>query len=221
MDDDRLYQSILLGDKDEAAVAVTAALAKGAEPERLLSEQMIAAMSEVGRLYEEQEYFIPEMMISARAMKKALSILKPRLSTGQAAPLGRFVIGTVKGDLHDIGKNLVAIMLEGVGFEVIDLGVDVSPQKFAAAVQKHHPDILGMSALLTTTMPYLERSIEAIQFAGVSLNLGIMIGGAPVSQGYAERIGADLYAPEAASAARLARTYLITKKGGTSPAQGT
>lgn len=202
---DAVFQAILIGDADRAVKGVVQALEKGAKPQVLLNEQMIAAMVEVGRLYEEQEYFIPEMMISARAMQRSLAVLELRLTKKQVKPLGKFVIGTVKGDLHDIGKNLVAIMLEGVGFEVFDLGTDVSPEKFAEAVQEFEPDILGMSALLTTTTPYLAETIRAVEDAGLRDRLSIMVGGAPVSQEFANKIGADLFASDAATAAKLAR----------------
>jgi 5-methyltetrahydrofolate--homocysteine methyltransferase len=202
---DVVFQAILIGDADRAVAGVLQALEEGEVPQRLLNEQMIAAMVEVGRLYEEQEYFIPEMMISARAMQRSLRTLEPKLTKKQVKPLGKFMIGTVKGDLHDIGKNLVAIMMEGVGFEVSDLGTDVSPEKFAEAVLEFEPDILGMSALLTTTMPYLGHTIRTIEEAGLRDQLIIMVGGAPVSQEYAKILGADLYASDAASAAKRAR----------------
>jgi 5-methyltetrahydrofolate--homocysteine methyltransferase len=203
-----VYQSIILGDSDTAVAGVSQALEGGADPKRVLNEQMIAAMVEVGRLYEEQEYFIPEMMISARAMKDALAILRPNFVKREVEPTGKVVICTVKGDLHDIGKNLVAIMLEGVGFEVVDLGTDVSPAQLVSAVKEHNPQIVGLSALLTTTMPYLETTIRSLEEADLRDGIGVMAGGAPVSQEYATRVGADLYAPDAASAAKRARAYL-------------
>jgi len=204
-----VYQSILEGDSEAATAGVSEALKRGEEPIRVLNEEMIAAMEEVGRLFGEQEYFIPEMMISARAMKEALAILKPHLLESHIEPIGKIVIGTVKGDLHDIGKNLVAIMLEGVGFEVTDLGTDVSPDRFAAAVRDVNPQIVGMSALLTTTMPYLDASIRAIEQAGFRDRIAVMVGGAPVSQEYAEKIGADLFAADAAAAAKTARNHIL------------
>ena len=203
-----IYHSILHGDADGATAAVSQALDRGADPQRILNEQMIAAMIEVGRLYEEQEYFIPEMMISARAMQQAVTILQPLLVDGGGTPLGRFVIGTVKGDLHDIGKNLVAVMLEGVGFEVVNLGTDVAPAAFVKAVGEHSPSILGMSALLTTTMPYLDATIRSIEKAGLRDDVAIMVGGAPVNQEYAIEIGADLFASDAAGAAKSARAFI-------------
>jgi 5-methyltetrahydrofolate--homocysteine methyltransferase len=205
-----IYQSILEGDSEAATVGVIEALERDLEPVRVLNDEMIAAMEEVGRLFEEGEYFIPEMMIAARAMKKALAILKPHLLESHIEPIGKFVIGTVMGDLHDIGKNLVTIMLEGVGFEVTDLGTDVSPDRFVSAVREINPQIVGMSALITTTMPYLDASIRAIEQAGFRDGIVVMVGGAPVSQEYAERIGADLFAADAASAAKIARNHVLT-----------
>ncbi|MFN2188637.1 MAG: corrinoid protein [Candidatus Promineifilaceae bacterium] len=203
-----VYNAVLRGDAQMATEELRAVLEDGADPEEILNEALIAAMIEVGRLYEEQEYFVPEMMISARAMQRCLRVLEPYLGQRKSKPSGRFLIGTVQGDLHDIGKNLVAIMLEGVGFQVLDLGTDVSPQEFVKAAVEFQPDILGMSALLTTTMPMLQETIIAILEVGMEKKPRIMVGGAPVTQEYAERIGADLYAPEAASAARKARKIL-------------
>ena len=148
-----IYNAVLDGDAPAAKAGVNAALAEGVAPETVLREGLIAAMTEVGRLFEANEYFVPEMLVAARAMQQGLAILKPQLAEGGATPMGKVVVGTVKGDLHDIGKNLVAMMLEGSGFEVIDLGTDVSPEKFVKAVQEHKPQVIGMSALLTTTMP--------------------------------------------------------------------
>jgi len=206
--DDVIYQSILSGDSAAATAGAIQALEQGRDPVRTLNEQMIAAMVEVGRLYEEQEYFIPEMMISARAMQQALTVLKPRLLEKQVRPLGTYVIGTVKGDLHDIGKNLVAIMLEGVGFEVCDLGTNVSPDDFVSAVREYTPDIVGMSALLTTTMPYLDTTIRALHGAGLRDEIAVMVGGAPVNLDFASKIEADIFATDAASAAKRAAAYI-------------
>ena len=147
-------------------------------------------------------------MISARAMQKALAVLKPKLVEHKVKPLGKYLIGTVKGDLHDIGKNLVAVMLEGVGFDVYDLGTDVSPREFVSAVIEYAPDIVGMSALLTTTMPYLETTIQALAEAGLRDKIGVMVGGAPVHEEYASMIGADLFATDAATAAKRAKTFI-------------
>jgi 5-methyltetrahydrofolate--homocysteine methyltransferase len=169
---------------------------------------MIPAMDEVGRLFEENEYFVPELLIAARAMKGGLDILRPLLAATGAEPIARVVIGTVRGDLHDIGKNLVAAMLEGGGFEVIDLGVDVSPERFASAVKEHHAQIVAMSALLTTTMPGMKAIIEALRAEGVRDSVKIMIGGAPVTQRYADEIGADAFSDNASGAVRTARSLV-------------
>ena len=169
---------------------------------------MIAAMGEVGRRFEEGEYFVPEMLIAARAMKQGLEILRPHLIEADIQPVGTVIIGTVKGDLHDIGKNLVAMMLEGAGFEVIDLGVDVSPEQFVTSIQEHQPRFVGMSALLTTTMPGIRSTLHAISESGLRDQVVVMIGGAPVTQQFADEIGADIYAPDAASAASRATTLV-------------
>ena len=165
-------------------------------------------MGEVGRLFEENEYFVPEMLVAARAMQGGLAILKPHLAAGGSISAGKAVVGTVKGDLHDIGKNLVAMMLEGAGFEVVDLGTDVTPDKFVKAVIEHKPHVIGMSALLTTTMPSMSGTIKALQEAGVRDQVKVMIGGAPVTDGFARQIGADGYSPDASSAVRLAKSLV-------------
>ncbi|MCX7707482.1 MAG: corrinoid protein [Anaerolineae bacterium] len=200
-----IYNAVLEGNAPGAQAGVKAALAAGVAADVILKEGLIAAMGEVGRLFEENEYFVPEMLVSARAMQAGLSLLKPYLAEAGAAPAGKVVIGTVKGDLHDIGKNLVAMMLEGAGFEVIDLGTDVSPEKFVKAVMEHKPQIVGMSALLTTTMPAMGTTVKALQEAGVRDQVKVMIGGAPVTDGFAKQIGADGYGPDASAAVRLAK----------------
>ena len=162
-------------------------------------------MDVVGREYEEGERYIPEMLISAEAMKAAMEVLRPKLVETGAKPRGKVVIGTVEGDLHDIGKNLVAMMLEGAGFEVIDLGVEVTAKQFVHAVGEHKPDILGMSALITTTMVHMPEVIEALKQTGLRNKVKVMVGGAPITQEYADEIGADGYAPDAASAVELAK----------------
>ena len=189
-----------------AAEGVQSALAAGTTPADLLHKALIPAMGEVGRLFEEGEYFVPEMLIAARAMKAGLEILKPLLVDSGIEPVGRVAIGTVKGDLHDIGKNLVAMMMEGAGFEIMDLGTDVSPDKFVEAAQ-NGADIIGLSALLTTTMPSMETTVKAIQDAGLRDSVKIIIGGAPVTAEYAKQIGADGYAPDASQAATLAKGF--------------
>jgi corrinoid protein of di/trimethylamine methyltransferase len=201
----KLYDAVLNGNFKIAKELTQQALDAGIDPQVLVQEQMIPAMDEVGRRYEANEYFVPELLISARAMKASLELIRPLLTAQGAAPAGRVAIGTVKGDLHDIGKNLVAAMLEGAGFEVIDLGVDVSPDKFIAAVNEKNAGVVAMSALLTTTMNSMKTTVEAIKAAGVRGKVKIMIGGAPVTQKYADEIGADGYSSNANSAVALAR----------------
>ena len=201
---DRLYQAVLNGDA-KAAVAVTRqAINEGMDPVALIQDTMVPAMGEVGKRYEADEYFVPELLLSARAMKRSLELLRPLLAGRDAASAGRVAIGTVKGDLHDIGKNLVASLLEGGGFEVIDLGTDVSPQKFVDAIQQMGVQIVALSALLTVTMASMRKTIEALTAAGVRNRVKVMVGGAPVTQQYADEIGADGYSENAASAVTLA-----------------
>jgi 5-methyltetrahydrofolate--homocysteine methyltransferase len=205
-----VYNAVLDGDAAGAKAGVQAALAEGVPAETILREGLIAAMTEVGRLFEENEYFVPEMLVAARAMQQGLALIKPHLAEGGATPMGKVIIGTVKGDLHDIGKNLVAMMLEGSGFEVVDLGTDVAPEKFVKAVQEHRPHVIGMSALLTTTMPSMSSTVQALQEAGVREQVKVMVGGAPVTDEFAKRIGADGYSPDASSAVRLAKSLTGT-----------
>ncbi len=180
-------------------------LAEELLPERILKEGLISGMEEVGRRFECGEYYVPEMLVSARAMKTGLALLRPHLVAAKVQAVGRVVIGTVQGDLHDIGKNLVGMMLEGAGFEVIDLGVDVSPDKFVAAVKEHQPDLVACSALLTTTMTRMQDIIRSLQASGLRDRVKVMIGGAPVTDRYASEIGANGFAPDAASAATIAK----------------
>ena len=203
-----IFDGILEGDRDIVKAQVAQALDAGMPPAEILNESMVAAMAEVGRRFEIGEYFVPEMLIAARAMKEGLAILKPRLLEAKVEPIGRVVLGTVKGDLHDIGKNLVGMMLEGAGFEVIDLGTDVAPDQFVEAVKDKHPQIIGLSALLTTTMPSMKTTIEALKAANARGQVKVMIGGAPVTQKYADEIGADAYATDASSATARARALL-------------
>lgn len=205
---DVVYQAILIGEADRAAEGVLEALEEGEDPQKILNEQMIAAMVEVGRLYEEQEYFIPEMMISARAMQHSLRTLEPRLTRKQVKPLGKFMIGTVKGDLHDIGKNLVAMMMEGAGFEVTNLGINTSVEEFLAALDEHEPNILGMSALLTTTMPYMKVVIDALKEQGIRDKYIVMVGGAPLNEEFGNAVGADAYCRDAATAVEIANKLI-------------
>jgi len=185
-----------------------AALAEGVDPLRLVQDHMFPAMGEVGQKFECNEYFVPELLLSARAMKTALELIRPLLASSGAESEGRVVIGSVKGDMHDIGKNLVGAMLEGGGFEVVDLGVNVSPETFVAAIQDKQADILALSALLTTTMPSMKATVDALVKAGVRDRVKVLIGGAPVTEGYATEIGADGYGESAAQAAMLARRVL-------------
>lgn len=199
-----IYQNVIDGDASEVESGVKAALAAGIDAEEILNKALIAAMNEVGQRFEAGDFFVPEMLVAARAMQSGLKYLKPYLAKADVKTAGKIAIGTVKGDLHDIGKNLVAMMLEGAGFEVVDLGVDVAPETFINAV-KNGAQIIGMSALLTTTMVSMESTIQALKAAGLRDKVKVMIGGAPVTQEYASRIGADAFAPEASSATRVAR----------------
>jgi 5-methyltetrahydrofolate--homocysteine methyltransferase len=203
-----LYDTILNGDNSASPEKVKAALDGGVDPAVILNEGMVAAMGEVGRLFEEGEYFVPEMLISARAMQAGLSVLKPHLVNANIKSAGKVLAGTVKGDLHDIGKNLVCMMLEGAGFEIQDLGTDVTPDKFVQAVQASGADVIALSALLTTTMPNMKATIEALKAAGVREQVKVMVGGAPVTETYAAQIGADGYAPDASRAVSLAKNLV-------------
>jgi len=203
-----IYNSVIDGDLASTKTNVQAAIDQGIEPGVILNQGMIAAMSEVGKRFEDGEYYVPEMLIAARAMQGGLALLKPLLKQADIQSQGKVVIGTVKGDLHDIGKNLVAMMLEGAGFEVVDLGTDVSDDQFAEAVWTHQPDLVAMSALLTTTMPQMEAVIKALGEAGLRRSLKVIVGGAPVTEAYARKIGADGYAPDASRAVNLAKSLL-------------
>jgi 5-methyltetrahydrofolate--homocysteine methyltransferase len=199
-----VYSAVLNGNAGEVKEKVQLSLDSGIEAESILNSGLIAAMKEVGQLFEDGEYFVPEMLISARAMQSGMIILRPFLVAQDIKPIGKVVIGTVKGDLHDIGKNLVSMMLEGSGFQIFDLGTDVSPEKFLGAINTHKPDIVGMSALLTTTMVNMEKTMKFLEDNGARKGLKVIIGGAPISQKYADDIGADGYAPDASQAAVLA-----------------
>ena len=202
-----IFDSILEGSQKVAVAKVQEALDKGINPGVILNDGMVAAMAEVGRLFEEGELFVPEMLIAARAMQAGLAHLKPHLMKADVRSAGKVVIGTVKGDLHDIGKNLVAMMLEGSGFEVKDLGTDVAPEAFVKAAQDG-ANIIGMSALLTTTMSNMAVTIEALKTAELRDDVKVLIGGAPVTQDYATKIGADMFASDASSAVRAARQLM-------------
>jgi corrinoid protein of di/trimethylamine methyltransferase len=201
----QLHEAILNGDAKTAKATTEQALAAGIEPLKLVQEYMMPAMDEVGRRFECNEYFVPELLLAARAMKAALELLRPLLAAKGNEPVSRVALGTVKGDLHDIGKNLVGAMLEGGGFEVIDLGVNVSPEKFIAAVKEKNVNIIAMSALLTTTMPAMKTTIDAVQLAGIRQQVKILVGGAPITQKFAEEIGADGFSESAAGAVAAAR----------------
>lgn len=202
-----LHNAIMEGQRDEAQATVTALLDEGVEPSLVLST-MIDAMAEVGRLFEEGEYFVPEMLIAARAMKTGMEVLKPKLVDSDIQPLGLVAIGTVKGDLHDIGKNLVCMMMEGAGFQVIDLGTDVAPETFVEVVREQKPNIVAMSALLTTTMASMKTTIQALNEAGLRDKVKVLVGGAPITDAYAKQIGADGYAEDASRAAKLAKSMM-------------
>lgn len=203
-----IFDGILEGDRETVRTNVQRALDENLGPATILQDGMIAAMKEVGQRFEDGEYYVPEMLIAARAMKEGLAILKPYLREANIQSSGKVAAGTVKGDLHDIGKNLVTMMLEGAGFEIVDLGTDVAPEKFVDAVRNNHVDIIAMSALLTTTMGNMKNTIEALDAAGLRRQVKVMVGGAPVTENYAHQIGADGYAPDASRAVALAKTLV-------------
>jgi 5-methyltetrahydrofolate--homocysteine methyltransferase len=202
---DKLYDAVLTGDAKSAVAATREALEANADPVVLVSKYMIPAMDEVGRRFQCEDYFVPELLLSARAMRGALELIKPLLAERGSEPVARVVIGTVKGDLHDIGKNLVAYMLEGGGFEVIDLGADVAPNRFVEAVRDKRAHLVCLSALLTVTMPSMKTTIQALKDAGIRESVRVMVGGAPVTPQYAGEIGADAYAADATAAVAKAR----------------
>ena len=203
-----LREAIITGDAKTAKATAEAALAAGLEPMTLVQDYMMPAMAEVGHRFECNEYFVPELLLSARAMKAALELVRPLLAASGAKSAARVAVGTVKGDLHDIGKNLVAAMLEGGGYEVIDLGVNVSPEQFISAVRDKGANIVAMSALLTTTMPAMKTTVEALKQAGVRNQVKILVGGAPITQKYADEIGADGYSETAAGVVGIAKRAL-------------
>jgi len=203
-----IYDSILNGQQKVSSAKVQEALDQGINPADILNDGMVAAMAEVGRLFEEGEYYVPEMLIAARAMQSGLAVLKPRLAAADVKSSGKVIAGTVKGDLHDIGKNLVCMMLEGAAFEIVDLGSDVSPEKFVEAVRTSGADIVALSALLTTTMPNMKVTIEALKAAGLRDKVKVMVGGAPLTDQYAREIGADGYSSDASRAVALAKSLV-------------
>src|SRR5436853_4710579 len=212
-----LYDNTLIGNAPEVKDLTNEGLAQNMDPEKLLYDALIPSLEEVGARFERGDFFVPEMLIAARAMQGALDILRPLLAETGAQTVGTYVMGTVKGDVHDIGKNLCNIMLEGAGFTVHDLGVNVAPEVFIDAINEHKPDIVGFSAFLTTTMPMFKANINALEKAGIRDNVIVMVGGAPVTQEYADKVGADAYAPDASTAVRMAKD-LIQKKRAAVPA---
>jgi methylmalonyl-CoA mutase cobalamin-binding domain/chain len=212
-----LYDDTLVGKAPEVRENVERGLEDGMEPERMLFDALIPSLEEVGARFERGDYFVPEMLIAARAMQGALDILRPLLAETGVASTGTFLMGTVKGDVHDIGKNLCNIMLEGAGFTVIDLGVNVAPEKFVEEIDKNQPDIVGFSAFLTTTMPMFKANINALEKAGMRDKVIVMVGGAPVTQEYADAVGADGYSADASSAVKKAKE-LLESRGAPLPA---
>ena len=204
----QIYKGVLDGDIDMVTTGVQNALKEKVTAEAILKQSMMSAMAEVGQLFEDGEYYVPELLVAARAMQGGLKILKPLLAEEAVEPIGKVVTGTVKGDLHDIGKNLVGIMMEGVGFEIIDMGTDVSPEKFVEAAKESGAQVVAMSALLTTTMANMPNTIKAFEEAGLRDTVKIMVGGAPVTEEYAKKIGADGYASDASQAAKVALSYV-------------
>jgi 5-methyltetrahydrofolate--homocysteine methyltransferase len=202
---EKIMTSLYHGEEDEVTSLVHEALDDGLDPQDVLQNGLIAGMDQVGVDFKSGELFVPEVLVAARAMHAGMAVLRPLLAEGSKIGAGKLVVGTVQGDLHDIGKNLVKMMMEGAGFEIVDLGTDVKPQDFVEAVREHKPDLLGMSALLTTTMVNMKTTIEALQEAGLRDSVKIMVGGAPVTQEYARDIGADAFAPDAAAAVDIAR----------------
>jgi methylmalonyl-CoA mutase cobalamin-binding domain/chain len=207
-----LYDQTLVGNAPAVLELTQRGLDAGLDPETLLYESLIPSLEEVGARFERGDFFVPEMLIAGRAMAGSLEVLRPLLAQTGATNIGTFVIGTVKGDVHDIGKNLVNIMLEGAGFQVIDLGVQVAPEKFVDAIIEHKPDIVGFSAFLTTTMPMFKANINALEKAGLRDQVIVMVGGAPVTQQYADAVGADGYAPDASAGVKLAKELMRQRR---------
>ncbi|MDQ3156654.1 MAG: corrinoid protein [Actinomycetota bacterium] len=207
-----LYDETLIGNAPRVLELTQEGLDLDMGPETLLFDALIPSLEEVGARFERGDFFVPEMLIAGRAMSGALDLLRPMLAETGAQTLGTFLMGTVKGDVHDIGKNLVNIMLEGAGFHVIDLGVQVPPEKFIEAINEHHPDIVGMSAFLTTTMPMFKANINALEKAGMRDQVIVMVGGAPVTQEYADAVGADAYAPDASATVKKAKDLIAKRR---------
>jgi 5-methyltetrahydrofolate--homocysteine methyltransferase len=207
-----MYDETLVGNAPRVLELTNEALAMGMEPQSLLFDSLIPALEEVGARFERGDFFVPEMLIAGRAMAGAMEVLRPLLADTGVETIGKFLMGTVKGDVHDIGKNLVNIMLEGAGFEVIDLGVQVPPEKFVAAIEEHKPDVVGFSAFLTTTMPMFKANMNALEKAGIRETVIVMVGGAPVTQEYADAVGADGYASDASATVKKAKALLHEKR---------
>ena len=208
----QLYDRTLVGDKPAVVELTEHGVESGLAPETMLFEALIPALEEVGARFERGDFFVPEMLIAGRAMAGAMERLRPLLAETGVQTIGKFLMGTVKGDVHDIGKNLVNIMLEGAGFEVIDLGVQVAPEKFVAAIEEHQPDIVGFSAFLTTTMPMFKANMNALEKAGLRDSVVVMVGGAPVTQEYADAVGADGYAADASATVKKAKALLDERR---------
>jgi len=204
----QIYSNVLYGQQKDVVKNIKAALQQGIAAISIMNEAMISAMSEVGRLFESGEYYVPEMLVAARAMQAGMNILKPFLTNSEVHPSGKVAIGTVIGDFHDIGKNLVKMMLEGSGVKVVDLGVDVRPELFLSAVTVHGVDVIGMSALITTTMPAMRPVIELLEKSGLRQQVKVIVGGAPLTEEYAHQIGADSYAPDASRAVTIVKSML-------------
>jgi 5-methyltetrahydrofolate--homocysteine methyltransferase len=204
-----ISKTLIKGDAGNLTLQVQTALDEGAAASDILNKALIAGMDVVGERMEKGDMFIPEVLMSAKAMSTALGILKPLLTDEESRSAGKIIIGTVKGDLHDIGKNLVAMMLESAGFEVVNLGVDIAPEAFVDAVREHQPNLIGLSALLTTTMTQMEKTMDALKEGGLRDQVKVIVGGAPVTEKFARQIGADGYAPDAGSAGKLARSLVL------------
>jgi methylmalonyl-CoA mutase cobalamin-binding domain/chain len=212
-----LYDETLVGNAPRVRELVEEGLEADLGPDRMLYDALIPSLEEVGARFERGDYFVPEMLIAARAMQGALDILRPLLALTGAKPVGTFLMGTVKGDVHDIGKNLCNIMLEGAGFTVIDLGVNVPPEKFVEQIEEHDPDVVGFSAFLTTTMPMFKANLNALQKAGLRDRVAVMVGGAPVTQEYADAVGADGYAADASTAVKRAKELVERRRAAAAP----
>ncbi len=207
-----LYDETLVGNGPRVLELTNEALGMGMEPQTLLFDALIPSLEEVGARFERGDFFVPEMLIAGKAMAGSMEVLRPLLADTGVETIGKFVMGTVKGDVHDIGKNLVNIMLEGAGFEVIDLGVQVAPEKFVSAIEEHRPDIVGFSAFLTTTMPMFKANLNALEKAGIRNDVIVMVGGAPVTQEYADAVGADGYAADASATVKRAKELLDQRR---------